>query len=80
VGVFAVPVGPSATLKNADHLVTAMKSRYGEARLIARDGEPILWCVLIGQAMTENGSRILANRIRQESSDGAVFVVRFDPR
>ena len=77
--LFAVQVGAFQDLANADRYVTAMKIRYGPARLAARDGQPILWRVLVGAETTQDAARALASRIRQDAGQGMPFVVRLDP-
>ena len=76
---FAVQVGAFQERDNAERCLELMRSRYGFARLTARDGDPVLWRVQVGSMPTKERARTLANRIRQESGQNTVFVVRIDP-
>jgi rare lipoprotein A len=75
---YAVQVGAFQDVENADRLVTRMKSQYGVARLVFRDGDPPLWRVQVGREDSQEGARALARRIRRETGEPAAFVVRRD--
>jgi len=75
---FAVQVGAFADRRNADKLRWKMKTRYGQARVVMRDGDPVMWRVLAGGAESEQQARSLAARIRRETETTAAFIVRVD--
>ena len=75
---FAVQVGAFAVIENAQNYAATMKGRYGTAKVLERDGDPVLWRVLVGAENDQDAATALANRIRQESGQTA-FVVRVDP-
>lgn len=78
-GIFAVQVGAFQDRRNADRLRRRMQSRYGEARVVFRDGEPALWRVLVGAESTQDQAAELAARIRKDSDEKTTaFVVRID--
>lgn len=74
--VFAVQVGAFQDRGNAERLAGEMKQRFGESRLVQRDGSPRLWRVLVGREPNLEDANVLAERIRAEL--GAAFVVRLD--
>jgi rare lipoprotein A len=75
-GTFAVQIGAYLNRPNAERLVNSLKSRYRDCRLVRRDGETILWRVLIGREPSEAAVRELAETLREEF--GTAFVVRVD--
>ena len=76
---FAVQVGSFRDRRNAERLRTEMESRYGAARLVERQGNPMIWRVIVGREQTQDGAASLANRIRQEGNEkSSAFVVRVD--
>ena len=77
--LFAVQVGAFQELDNAKRYLKEMRSRYGHARLSMREGDPVLWRVLVGAQPTQASARALANRIRQDFSEKTPFVTRIDP-
>jgi rare lipoprotein A len=77
-GTYAVQVGAFRYRDNAERLRTRMQSLYGSARLVLRQGSPDMWRVLVGSETTEDGASALSQRIRQESGEKNVFVVRLD--
>lgn len=78
-GNFAVQVGAFEDRRNAERLRRRMESRYGEARVVFRDGEPGLWRVLVGAASTQDQAADLAAHIRKDSGEKTTaFVVRID--
>jgi len=76
--LFAVQVGAFQDRGNAERYLALMRSRYGSGRIVAREGDPTLWRVLVGSEKTQAGAIGLALRIRQESSERAAFVARVD--
>lgn len=76
-GLFAVQVGAFQERANAERLRTSMQRRHGSATLVAREGAPALWRVLVGRASTVDAASALARRIQQEEG-GRPFVVRLD--
>ncbi len=74
---FAVQVGAFQDRGNAERLAEEMKNRFGESRLVLRDGSPQLWRVLVGREQNLDAANALAEKIRTER--GAAFVVRLDP-
>ncbi len=75
---FAVQVGAFRDKTNAERERTRMAALYGSARLVRRDGAPVLWRVLVGSEKSEDGAGALKLRIRQESGERNAFVVRLD--
>jgi rare lipoprotein A len=77
---YAVQVGAFQDRKRAERLRKDMERQYGTAKLIEKDGNPILWRVLVGKMSTMEAADTLARRIRKENSAqaGAAFVVHFD--
>ena len=75
-GIFSVQVGAFQDIDNAVRCVSEMRARYGVARLVPRDGTPILWRVLVGSGATPKGGNELAVRLRGELSIGGAFVTR----
>jgi rare lipoprotein A len=76
---FAVQVGAFRDRANAERVRAGMASRYGSARLVARQGSPPVWRVLVGSEATQDGAAALSDRIRSESDEKNGFVVRLDP-
>jgi rare lipoprotein A len=70
---YAVQVGAYRDRDRAERQRLALRERFGTARLERRDGEPVVWRVLVGREPTLEGARSLADRI----SKGA-FVVRVE--
>jgi rare lipoprotein A len=75
--LYAVQVGAFADRNNADRIRSAMESRYGSARIVKRDAQPVLWRVLVGRVDTPEEAEALAARIRGDGTDAAL-VVRLD--
>ncbi len=73
---FAVQIGAFRERANAERRRRAMEERYGVARVVARDGKPPMWRVLVGRKATQAEAAALAERLRDEL--GAAFVVRVD--
>jgi len=79
-GFFAVQVGAFSIRANAERLCAEMQSRYGEAHIVLRPGEPPIWRVLVGRAATIDDANSLAARIQNEHQGdlGQPFVIRDD--
>jgi rare lipoprotein A len=73
---YAVQIGAFRDRTNAERQRVAMEQRFGTARLVRRDGKPVLWKVLVGHEAGEPGADALAARLRGEL--GNAFVVRVD--
>jgi rare lipoprotein A len=74
--LFAVQVGAFRDAGRAELVRNTMKDRYGNARLVERQGDPPVWRVLVGEEETMEAINRLAERIR--SGGDAAFVVRLD--
>jgi rare lipoprotein A len=79
-GPFAVQTGSFADRRNAERLRASMERRYGTAKLVVRDAQPVQWRVLVGREATEGDAAALADRIRTDpdAQATAAFVVRLD--
>ncbi|HLK66928.1 MAG TPA: septal ring lytic transglycosylase RlpA family protein [Bryobacteraceae bacterium] len=77
-GRFAVQVGAFEDRENAERCAAFMATRYGPARLVPREGDPILWRVVVGSANTPEEARDLAMHIRVEVPGQSAFLVRLD--
>ena len=71
--VFAVQVGAFADHANAVRLETQMRERFGAARIVRREGNPVLWRVLAGSAPSPEAAESL-----RADLDSRTFVVRID--
>ena len=71
--VFGVQVGAFGDRANAERLEAAMRERFGSARIVRREGTPVLWRVLAGSAPTTAAAEAL-----REGLDRHTFVVRID--
>ncbi len=76
--LFAVQVGAFRDKNNAERERARMAAIYGAARTVRRDGDPVLWRVLVGSEKSEDGAGALKSRIRQESGERNAFIVRLD--
>lgn len=76
--IFGVQVGAFHNRANADRLLAEMTRHYGAAHLVLRPGEPALWRVLAGSAVTPEAAAELARTIRAERKVPEAFVVRVD--
>jgi hypothetical protein len=57
----------------------ALENVYGRARLLIRQTAPALWCVVVGEELSEADATALAAEIRGRRKDTAgAFVVRLD--
>jgi rare lipoprotein A len=73
---YSVQAGAFRDRSNAERLRRRMQDRFGEARLVRRDGDPPVWRVLVGREPTPERAAALAERLREEL--GSAFVVRLD--
>ena len=73
---FAVQVGSFRSRANAERMCASMRTRYGNARIVARDGEPVLWRVMVWDGAGETAARALSARIQQDSTENNPFLVR----
>jgi len=77
--LFAVQVGAFRDRARAERLRDQMQARYGVARLVQRQGDPVFWRVLVGSEPSQEGANALSGRIRQENGENIPsFVVRLD--
>ncbi|HEY2014550.1 MAG TPA: septal ring lytic transglycosylase RlpA family protein [Bryobacteraceae bacterium] len=76
--LYAVQVGVFRDRRNAEKVRSDMAARYGAARIVPREGSPMMWRVLVGSEPTEDGATALSERIRRESFEKSAFVVRLD--
>jgi rare lipoprotein A len=74
--LFAVQVGAFRERTRAESVRDAMKSAYGQARIVERTLDGTIYRVLVGAEDTEDKATALAERIRATGSPG--FVVRLD--
>jgi len=77
-GVYAVQVGAFRDKENAERERIRMAAKYGAAKLVMREGTPVLWRVLVGAERTEEKADALRAKIRHDSGERNVFVVRLD--
>ncbi len=77
---YAVQVGAFRENASAERLRREMEKRYGTARIVERDGNPVLWRVLVGRTESVAAAGSLARRIGAENRDtvAATLVVRLD--
>ncbi len=75
---FAVQVGAFLNRATAEQLQVHMQKEYGVARLVLRDGDPVMWRVWVGSEPTEEAARVLALRIRERSGEKHAYIVRAD--
>jgi len=71
---FAAQVGAFRDRDAAERLRAAMQERYGVARLVMHDGDPVLWRVWVGSEASEREARALVERLRQRGDSGAFLV------
>jgi rare lipoprotein A len=74
--LFAVQVGAFRVRENAERVRAKMEAQFGSARLVLRPGS--VWRVVVGAETSQEGAGALSDRIRQESGEKNVFVVRLD--
>ena len=77
--VFGVQVGVFAFRVNAERMMQDMQTRYGSAKLIAREGLSTTWRVVVGREISAENAENLASRIRGAENLPQSFVVRLDP-
>jgi rare lipoprotein A len=73
--VYAVQVGMTGDREAAESLRKDMESRFGTARLVRYDAEPVLWRILVGQEESIPAAEALSQRVGQPEA----LVVLFDP-
>jgi rare lipoprotein A len=71
--VYGVQVGAFAQRTNAERLMGLMRERFGYARIVRRDGDPVLWRVVAGEEPTSEAAEALRGDL-----DRSTFVVRID--
>lgn len=76
--LYAVQIGAFSVLENAQHIRDQF-ARYGNVQLVARQGAPTLWRVLVGRFPTQAAAQELVSQLQSEVGH-AVFVVRLDPQ
>jgi rare lipoprotein A len=76
---FGVQVGVFAFRVNADRMMQDMQTRYGAAKVIAREGISTTWRVVVGRENSADGAENLALKIRGAENLPQSFVVRLDP-
>ncbi|MCS6951845.1 MAG: septal ring lytic transglycosylase RlpA family protein [Bryobacterales bacterium] len=74
-GPFGVQVGAFRDRANAERARDRAR-RFGESRLVFRDGDPPVWRVIVGREPSLDSARVLADRLRV--AFGEAFVVRLD--
>lgn len=74
--LFAVQVGVFRDRARAEALRDSMRERYGAAKTAQREGNPVTWRVLVGEASTLEEAQSLAERIKAAGTPG--LVVRLD--
>jgi rare lipoprotein A len=74
---YAVQVGAFSSEQHAQALRARYAERFGDARVVPKQGAQLLWRVLVGKESTIEAARQLAANIGAE--DKTVFVVRLDP-
>jgi len=70
---YAVQAGAFADRERAEGLRARMAEVFGEARVLATDGTPPLWRVVVGRAIALERANELAVRVREET--GAARVI-----
>lgn len=73
---FAVQVGAFRDRDRAERLRRDMERRHAPARLVEREGSPVMWRVLVGREPTVEAAQALALRLRPATE--SAFVVRLD--
>jgi len=75
-GLFFVQAGSFIDRENAEHLRDRLEEQFGAARLVPREGDPVLWRVWVGSGSEPQSARDLSDRVREEGGIRAAFVVR----
>jgi len=73
---YAVQVGAFRDVSNARRLRDLMERQYGSAQLLQRDGDPVLWRVLVGERLNAEQAAALLNVLRHDHRQA--FLVRTD--
>lgn len=76
--IFGVQVGLYAFKSNAEKVQQNMQTRYGAARLVARQGLSTTWRVVVGRENSQETAEGLASRIQSAEKLPEAFVVRLD--
>ena len=66
--IFGVQVGVFAFRANADKMMQDMQTRYGAAKVIARQGMSTTWRVVVGRESNADSAESLAAKIRNAES------------
>jgi rare lipoprotein A len=74
--LFAVQIGAFQDRTRAESLRAGMTEKYGAARIVVREGKPMLYRVLVGEEDSAEKADALAERMRTAGTSG--FVVRLD--
>ncbi len=77
--LFGVQVGVFAFRVNADRMMQDMQTRYGTAKVVARQGLSTTWRVVVGKESSADNAEGLAVKIRGAENLPQSFVVRLDP-
>jgi len=74
---YGVQVAAFADRESAERLRQRLERRYGPARVIRREGSPVIWRVVTGREHTLADAEAIAERLRLDEVDGArdAFVV-----
>ncbi len=75
---FAVQVGAFVNRDSAERIRTALQDEFGVARIVQRDGDPVMYRVWVGSEARAEDARVLAGRIRERTDAKGAFVVRPD--
>jgi rare lipoprotein A len=78
LAVYVVQVGAFRDRDRAERIRADMAARYGTARIMERPENPGVWRVMVGAEATQDAAGTLLSRIRRESGERNVFVVRLD--
>ncbi|HYP14674.1 MAG TPA: septal ring lytic transglycosylase RlpA family protein [Bryobacteraceae bacterium] len=74
--VFTVQVGSFRELARAEALRDDMRSRFGEAQIVQRAGDPPMWRVVVGRHDSAEAAETMARQI--QTLGGTALVVRLD--
>ncbi len=73
---FAVQVGSFLSRESAERLRGELQEEFGVARMVQREGEPVMYRVWVGSEAQMENARMLAERLRQRAQFSGAFVVR----
>jgi rare lipoprotein A len=74
---FGVQVGAFGDRENAARLAAELHRKFGSVRVVPREGNLIMWRVIVGDSATQEEAASLAAELAGQMIDG--FVVRLDP-